>query len=450
VHRSSSQHLPLPLLPLLRLAVSVHGVPSRETAVGHRNKSLVYGEVLPASINRHVLPGLAVNADLLLATGGYGSGGGGGAPTPPSQPPASARGGGRPPVSGTLARTFSLGSDASEGSEEADAAESRSGGGRRRRGVHDSGGRSSVEASPGGGSVASAASPGSGTRRGGRHGAGSAGGGNLPLAPFVEAGVDWSDVGTVLPGDVFYDLGSGTGKIPLQVALQAGVARSVGVEFARARHQLAEDAYGMLRDRTADELQAAVDRLVTGGAALPAGWTSARVAGRLKDAAGRVEAVCANFLTLDMSDATVVFVNNTVFEPCLMIPLLEVLAAMPRLRVLLTLRPLCSRHSARCVSKGEPCSAFAHPPIEGTCLVSGRCVPPPSHGAVNVRLGEGEGEGGVSPRCVVCGESLVAAARPVPPCPTPCSPLAQHRAPGGRLLRRTPVNGFQRRALSLV
>jgi len=345
-------------------AVSAHGVPSRETAVGHRNKSLTYGEVTPASIHGDVLPALTIRADALLAgrpssgstatavvhsySGGSTGGGGGGRAAPP--------------IAGTLARATSMGSDASGSGSGSDTDGASAKG--RRVAAPSPAGRSSLQSSPAR-SMGSGASPrsGSGGSRGSR--------GVVPwsLAQFADPSVDMTDMATLLHDDVFYDLGSGTGKIPLQVVLQTGVARAVGVEFAKSRHQLAHDAYAVMRERPAAELQAGIARLVAAGAALPAGWTPATVASRLKDASTRVEAVCANFLTTDLSDATVVFVNNTVFEPCLMIPLLEVLAALPRVRVVMTLRPLCSRHSARCEIRGEPCAAFAHPPIEGTCKV---------------------------------------------------------------------------------
>eukprot|EP00927_Polykrikos_kofoidii_P074191 TRINITY_DN70169_c0_g1_i1.p1 TRINITY_DN70169_c0_g1~~TRINITY_DN70169_c0_g1_i1.p1 ORF type:complete len:366 (-),score=38.39 TRINITY_DN70169_c0_g1_i1:110-1207(-) len=49
------------------------------------------------------------------------------------------------------------------------------------------------------------------------------------------------------PGDVFYDLGSGTGKLVLYVALRGVTGRSVGLEIGTRRHAIAE----LARDRLA-------------------------------------------------------------------------------------------------------------------------------------------------------------------------------------------------------
>src|SRR5262249_30646869 len=80
------------------------------------------------------------------------------------------------------------------------------------------------------------------------------GGTHRVLADYVDPAVSWGQRATILPGDVFYDLGSGTGKIPLQVALQTGVAMAKGVEFARARHEKAAEAYDRLRGKTVAQL----------------------------------------------------------------------------------------------------------------------------------------------------------------------------------------------------
>lgn len=48
------------------------------------------------------------------------------------------------------------------------------------------------------------------------------------------------------PGDVFYDLGSGIGKLVLYVALRCQASRAVGLEVGERRHALAEAAAGRL------------------------------------------------------------------------------------------------------------------------------------------------------------------------------------------------------------
>lgn len=48
--------------------------------------------------------------------------------------------------------------------------------------------------------------------------------------------------------DVFYDLGSGVGKVTLQVYLESPVKKSVGVELSPTRHAYAMKVYGKLKD----------------------------------------------------------------------------------------------------------------------------------------------------------------------------------------------------------
>ena len=47
--------------------------------------------------------------------------------------------------------------------------------------------------------------------------------------------------------DVFYDLGSGLGKVVLQVAMRAPVRRCIGVELVRSRHRVAQRVLGQVR-----------------------------------------------------------------------------------------------------------------------------------------------------------------------------------------------------------
>ena len=165
--------------------------------------------------------------------------------------------------------------------------------------------------------------------------------------------------------DIFYDLGSGTGKIPLQIALAMPDIRAIGVEFALARHELAQAAY----HRAATLMPAHVSSAcAAAGIDLPV--QAADICAAVRSAISRVTALHGNFLELDMSDATVVFVNNTVFEPQLTLSLTRCLAALPRLRTLVVLRTICKRHRERCAERGEPCAAFEHPPVQGICNVS--------------------------------------------------------------------------------
>jgi hypothetical protein len=176
------------------------------------------------------------------------------------------------------------------------------------------------------------------------------------------------------PAPCIYDLGSGTGKIPLQLALLAmesgfpGV-RGVGVELAADRHEAAVAAFARLRIVTEVDVVAQLERLgwTQGVWALRATAAAAVVAG-LRAVAPLVTAVHGDILTHTWPrDAVAVFINNTVFEPALNGPLLNRLAGAPALRAVAVLRSLCARHSGVCASRGDPCCAFGPPAVTITC-----------------------------------------------------------------------------------
>lgn len=65
------------------------------------------------------------------------------------------------------------------------------------------------------------------------------------LPESVTALLGWLELGE---DDVFYDLGSGTGKVVLQVAMSAPVARCVGVELSESRLRIARSALRRARE----------------------------------------------------------------------------------------------------------------------------------------------------------------------------------------------------------
>ena len=85
----------------------------------------------------------------------------------------------------------------------------------------------------------------------------------------------------------------------------------------------------------------------------------------LQHAAARTSAVHGDFIKEDLSDATVVFINNAVFEPDLMQALLDKLTSLPKLRRIVCLRKLCYRHGRRCELRGSSCAAWGLPIAEG-------------------------------------------------------------------------------------
>jgi SAM-dependent methyltransferase len=94
------------------------------------------------------------------------------------------------------------------------------------------------------------------------------------------------------PGQVFYDLGSGTGKALFVARLTQDFSRCIGIEILEGLHQQAE--------RNLDRFEKSY----------PA-----------KQGAGdgqRVEVYQGSFLNFDWSDGDVVFANSTCFEDELM------------------------------------------------------------------------------------------------------------------------------------
>lgn len=100
------------------------------------------------------------------------------------------------------------------------------------------------------------------------------------------------------PRDVFYDLGSGVGKIVVQVAMTAAVARCVGIELVPRRHQIAQRILSAAHDQGL--LRAAECRMRHG-----------------------------DFMRAQLGDATVVYACSTAFPTTLMNALAARLARRP-------------------------------------------------------------------------------------------------------------------------
>ena len=117
------------------------------------------------------------------------------------------------------------------------------------------------------------------------------------------------------PGDRFVDLGSGVGKIVLQVALAVDGAMAMGFEIDGDRHAYAATALAR-----------------------------AEAEGLL--APGRCTFLHADLLTADLSAGTVFFANSICFPPILLNAMARRIAALPGRRVFATLSGLPPRLSA--------------------------------------------------------------------------------------------------------
>lgn len=110
--------------------------------------------------------------------------------------------------------------------------------------------------------------------------------------------------------DVVCDLGSGTGKFILQAALTTDAGRALGIEISPHRHAVALAAHARL---------------------LASGETSA---------CARVRFELADFAAVDLTDVTLAFACSLTYPPAAMSAIGRALTRAPRLRALVTLKPL--------------------------------------------------------------------------------------------------------------
>ena len=112
--------------------------------------------------------------------------------------------------------------------------------------------------------------------------------------------------------DSFVDLGSGLGRVVFQAVREHGVARSVGVEMAGSRHELAEAALASENADIADRVA-----LVAADCSDPALW-------RAPDALLR--------------GITVIYMGSLMFSPELMTRLAQLIESSPSVRAVATLK----------------------------------------------------------------------------------------------------------------
>ncbi len=115
--------------------------------------------------------------------------------------------------------------------------------------------------------------------------------------------------------DIFYDLGSGIGKVALQFLLKTPVKKAYGIEASDGRHQQAEKVYRTVRQE------------------FPELFSGDR---ELKSSRG-------NFLEMDISDATIVYTCSTCFSDELLNSLSQVFDRCPNLKYILSMKELSSK-----------------------------------------------------------------------------------------------------------
>jgi hypothetical protein len=146
-----------------------------------------------------------------------------------------------------------------------------------------------------------------------------------------------------------------------------------GIELAHERHAYAERAYNGLSSVTINDVSRQLNspsNVSSSSLSSISSPSSSSLVSALHQVAKKVEAIEGDLLFADLTDVSVIFVNNTVFDPALMIKLSHLLAdrsRAPKLRKLVLLRALCCRHSSRCEKLNSSCCAFEHPPIVTIC-----------------------------------------------------------------------------------
>jgi hypothetical protein len=112
--------------------------------------------------------------------------------------------------------------------------------------------------------------------------------------------------------DVFYDFGSGLGKLAVQVFLKSDVKQVVGIELLPALHQQAVAAALKLKHD------------------LP----------RFFDDNRNITFIVGSFLDAPSHDASVILLASPCFSPSLMQSVETLVNSLPNLRAVLTLRPM--------------------------------------------------------------------------------------------------------------
>jgi hypothetical protein len=131
-----------------------------------------------------------------------------------------------------------------------------------------------------------------------------------------------------LKGEVFVDLGSGTGKIAMHTAIElSNCAASIGLEIFPPRHAKAVDALTELR-------------MI------------------LPHIADKISFILGDACTEDISSATIVLVSNKVFNLDITKAIFERLNTLAHLRAVVCMLEPCSKHRVMCAVKGDPCADF--------------------------------------------------------------------------------------------
>jgi hypothetical protein len=134
------------------------------------------------------------------------------------------------------------------------------------------------------------------------------------LYPSVDKFLNY--IGDVSEEDVFYDLGSGIGKVALQTFLRTPIKKACGIEFSETRNRHAEQVYKQVHTEF-PELTAGRD----------------------------LKCLTGNFLEIDISDATIIYTCSTCFNEELLSDIGQVIDRCPNIRYVVSLKQIPSKLS---------------------------------------------------------------------------------------------------------
>lgn len=133
------------------------------------------------------------------------------------------------------------------------------------------------------------------------------------LYPSVNKIIDY--IGDIGPEDVFYDMGSGIGKVPLHFFLKTPVKKAAGIEASATRNQYAEKVYRNVKQE------------------FPELFANGR----------QLECLQTNFLETDISDATIIYTCSTCFSDELLTDMGKLFDQCPKLRYIISMKQIPNR-----------------------------------------------------------------------------------------------------------
>jgi len=132
------------------------------------------------------------------------------------------------------------------------------------------------------------------------------------LYPSVNKVIGYLDINE---NDVFYDLGSGIGKVPLQFFLKTPVKKAYGVEASKKRNDHAIRVYEHLKLE------------------FPELFKTGRQLGCME----------SNFLEADITDATIIYTCSTCFNEELLADIGSIVDRCPNIKYVVSMKPIPSK-----------------------------------------------------------------------------------------------------------